>query len=507
MKAATVALPLIISLVVPSTIPAGQYYVAPSGNDSNPGTIDQPFSTILKAHSVVSAGDTIYVRGGVYTSSTTLVLSKNGTISAKYLLLAYTGERALLDFSSMPVSSSNRGIRLSGDYWHIKGLDIKGAGDNGMNMSGSYNTVEHCSFFENRDTGLQLGGGAAYNEIINCDSYHNADPGFENADGFAAKLDVGTGNRFYGCRSWQNCDDGFDGYLRGADNINTVIENCWAFKNGYLADGTPTLPNGDGNGFKMGGGDNGNSDSLKHNVIMKNCLAFDNRVKGFDQNNNRGSMTLYNCTGFRSGTNSYSLSGAVAFGQTITITNCAALGATGSIGSHAVQQTNSWMLPSAITAADFSSADTVGVRGPRKPDGSLPDVPFMRIAPGSPLIDAGTDVGIPYFGAAPDLGAFESEPVSSAPVDFIVEQNYPNPFNPTTNLRFTIPQTGNVQVRIFNILGQLVRTLANREFGSGAHIVQWDGTDETGARLNSGSYYAHIQYGAQSRTVKLVLVK
>lgn len=54
---------------------------------------------------------------------------------------------------------------------------------------------------------LQLGGGASHSTILNGDSYYNADSTPENADGFAAKLDVGTGNKFIDCRAWQNLDD------------------------------------------------------------------------------------------------------------------------------------------------------------------------------------------------------------------------------------------------------------------------------------------------------------
>ena len=319
-----------------------------------------------------------------------------------YYLLAYQDERPLLDFSSMPVGSSNRGIKLSGSYWYIKGLDIKGAGDNGMNMSGSNNIIEFCSFYENSDTGLQIGGGASNNKIINCDSYFNEDPGQGNADGFAAKLDVGSNNYFYGCRAWQNSDDGWDGYLRGTDDVSTTIENCWCFSNGYLRNGSAS--NGNGNGYKMGGSD---TKTLMHNFTLKNCLSFDNRVKGFDQNNNTGSMILYNCTGYGNGTN-YSITSALNSGKEAVVINCVALGNYGSLASFVDQQTDSWQSPFNVTNDDFISTDTAGVRGPRKSDGSLPDVDFMHLATGSDLIDAGTDVGLSFNGSAPDLGAFET---------------------------------------------------------------------------------------------------
>jgi hypothetical protein len=57
---------------------------------------------------------------------------------------------------------------------------------------GSYNTVENCAFYRNRDSGLQIDNGASYNNILNCDSYFNADPtDYGDADGFAPKLTVG----------------------------------------------------------------------------------------------------------------------------------------------------------------------------------------------------------------------------------------------------------------------------------------------------------------------------
>ncbi|MEX0736468.1 MAG: DUF1565 domain-containing protein, partial [Bacteroidota bacterium] len=117
-----------------------QIFVAPTGNDDSTGTHEQPYATITKAHSVVQAGDTVFVRGGVYSIGTTITLSKNGTDSQRIHLFAYAGERPVLDFSGMSVADGNRGVRLRGWYWHIKGLDIKGAGDNGMLIDpGSYN--------------------------------------------------------------------------------------------------------------------------------------------------------------------------------------------------------------------------------------------------------------------------------------------------------------------------------------------------------------------------------
>lgn len=398
-------------ILISTILVKAQIFVAPTGEDTNPGTFELPLKNISTAINKAQAGDTIYLRGGVYLLSARISISKSGNALSKYHLISYNGERPILDFSSMPVNSSNRGISLSGSYWYIYGIDVKGAGDNGMFIGGSYNIVEFCAFYENRDTGLQLGSGAHDNKIINCDSYFNVDPGQGNADGFAPKLDVGTNNYFYGCRAWQNSDDGWDGYMRGGNDVSTTLENCWCFMNGYLKNGSPSL--GNGNGYKMGGSDD---KTLMHNFTLINCIAFDNRVKGFDQNNNKGSMTLYNCTGYRNGTN-YSIPLALNSGKTATVVNGVALGAYGSLAGFVIQQTNSWQSPFIVTNDDFVTIDTSGVRGPRKNDGSLPDINFLHLTAGSDLIDAGTDVGLPYSGIAPDLGAFET--VLVIPVELI----------------------------------------------------------------------------------------
>ncbi len=499
---------LLAAFIGPSDL-AAQWYVAPHGSDTNPGTQEQPFYSIFKAHAVLAIGDTIYVAGGTYQYTITATLSKSGLATGRNVLIALPGDRPLLDFSSMATGSSNRGLRITGSFWYVSGLDIKGAGDNGLQMSGSENIVEHCSFFENRDSGVQLDNGAANNRFINCDSYHNADPTFENADGFAPKLSVGSGNVFVGCRAWENADDGWDGYLREANDVTTTLENCWSFRNGYLKDGTPSLPNGDGNGFKMGGSDD---KTLRHNMILRRCLAFDNRVKGFDQNNNRGSMTILNGTSHRNGTN-YSLPGPVDSTASLTLTNCVAFGPVGTVSASAAVTSSSWTGSSSVSEADFISIDTTGVRGPRQPDGSLPVVGFLRLAQGSDLIDAGTDVGLPYLGPAIDLGAFEYDPSTAVdlrgevPDGFRVSQNYPNPFNPETRIEFTAPAAGRVVVAIHDLTGRTVSSEEQVIPGAGTYSFRWNAGGTEGYALSSGVYFATIRFGTTTRTVKMFFLK
>ena len=476
-----------------------------SGLDTNPGTIDLPFKTITKALSAsILPGDTIFVRGGVYILTSTITINNtvNGKQDTLCNLYAYPGERPLLDFSTQAFGS--KGFQIKAKYWHMRGFDIKGAGDNGLYISGSYNIVENCSMFECDDSGMQLGGGANNNKVINCDSYWNMDPGEGNADGFSPKLDVGTNNYFYGCRSWQNTDDGFDFYLRPSDDVTTTLDNCWAFMNGYHKDWTISIP-GNGNGFKMGGSDD---KLLKHNAILYNCLAFDNKVKGFDQNNNKGSMTLINCTGYRNSSKNYSISSALAVGKVLTLTNCLVYGPLGSI-ANAVLATNSWMLPDSVSMSDFVSIDTSGVRGDRKPDGSLPDVTFIHLTLGTHLIDAGTIIpGRSYAGSSPDLGCFETGvPVGlknevNHKVGYYLSNNYPNPFNPSTEFSYQVPEFMHVKVTVYDALGKEVAILVNENKKEGTYYITFNS-----AGLASGLYIYTLQTDNYFLSKKMILLK
>ena len=388
------------------------YYVSVLGSDTNPGSLVLPFKTITKAVSVVVAGDIIYLRGGAHPYAAKINITKNGTATNKIYLMAYPGDaRPVLDFSSMPITSTDRGVQLSGTYWVIKGIDFYKSRDNGMHIDGANNIIEFCSFYENADTGLQLSNGANNNQIINCDSYFNKDATDGNADGFAAKLDVGTGNSFKGCRAWQNSDDGWDGLLSSGlgSNPATTYDSCWCFLNGYLKAGNASL--GNGNGFKMGG------NNEKHDATLTRCLSAFNRVKGFDQNNNNGSMILYNCTGYKNNPNFGMNNNDPSIGKVMVVKNSIsfASSSTDVFRTVCVRNNNSWQINSfAVSNADFLSVDSVGLRNPRNADGSLPSINFMKLASSSRMVDAGINVGLPYNGAAPDLGAFETQ--NSLPV-------------------------------------------------------------------------------------------
>jgi flagellar hook assembly protein FlgD len=88
--------------------------------------------------------------------------------------------------------------------------------------------------------------------------------------------------------------------------------------------------------------------------------------------------------------------------------------------------------------------------------------------------------------------------------------NSPNPFNPVTKIKFAVSKSGNYAVRLYNVQGALIRTVANGHFDAGTHEAMWDGRMNSGGKAASGVYYAKISGAAKnsgSDGIKLVLAK
>ena len=97
----------VLALLYPLVVSATTWYVATNGSDFGNGSLSNPFLTIGKAVSTVQAGEIIYVRGGVYNLTSTIVLNESGIENSTISLFAYPGERPILDCSTMAVNSSN----------------------------------------------------------------------------------------------------------------------------------------------------------------------------------------------------------------------------------------------------------------------------------------------------------------------------------------------------------------------------------------------------------------
>ncbi len=92
------------------------------------------------------------------------------------------------------------------------------------------------------------------------------------------------------------------------------------------------------------------------------------------------------------------------------------------------------------------------------------------------------------------------------PEEYALDQNYPNPFNPETTIKYQLPEAGKVVLKIYNVIGQEIRTLVNEEKEAGYHNIRWDGMDNKGVSVSSGVYIYRLQVGNFVRVKKMLPV-
>ena len=97
--------------------------------------------------------------------------------------------------------------------------------------------------------------------------------------------------------------------------------------------------------------------------------------------------------------------------------------------------------------------------------------------------------------------------VESVPTTYALYDNYPNPFNPETNITFALPNSDQVSLRIYNMLGQVVRAYDLSNAGPGYHDIRWDGTNDEGFKVGAGVYLYQLQTREYMKTKKMVLLK
>lgn len=468
----------------------GDYYVAVGGDDSGPGTFEKPWGTWQKAFSTAEAGQTVYFRGGIWypqdhSRGNTVVeintkdnIGHSGTREAPIRFFNYPGETPILDCSQVDMTGNkfNGAIGLSYTSWiHLKGLTVRHVVQpkskelaSGIGTSMSHNmTFENLIVHDVGGRGMSYWGVSGHPSLpeippdttrfLNVDIYNCMDalsevPG-NGADGIKMDAESGTYLYFYGCRTWNCSDDGFDISGPGL----TVYDHCWSFNHGY-----PNAP--DGNGFKFGANRGvGAVQTPEGNVILgpnvpgvrkivKNCIAAGNSGMGlydlayspYYPNNSRvyNNSIYNNGIGISLAINSeyngvnppryynninYKPKQLTAAGEpyylSVTKTylaynNTFRFADTTEVGSLP------WMISNeafTVTDKDFVSLDIEELKAPRKADGSLPDISFMKLAKGSDLIEAGVDVetliaedlreaGIEpmsFKGSAPNLGHLE----------------------------------------------------------------------------------------------------
>ena len=409
----------LIATVLPGILHAKTYYVAPDGDDGNPGTLEAPFATITKAHDneALQPGDVIYLRGGTYTPVQQTVFSKAGNENNYFVLSSYPGEIPVIDGKNIPEGDINSistptWFFNNAAYWKIRGpIHLTNGRGAGVYIDGSqfleFNLVESSY---NGKRAARAGHGffiysSSTSDILfkNCDAHHNANHlwksgevqqvnQYQHGDGW--RIFAGTNIRLVGCRAWHNLDDGYD--FTQADSRVEMVE-CWAAYSGIDdAEGSITgIPNNpmsrwEGDGIKLGY----DNDTGQHRAVR--CLSWNNHCHGWTVRG--GPYEIYNSAGYNNAEDAFSGINNKPNIRRNTYGFRNRLGDGGGADSYS---------GISISPNDFKSLVDIGMLGSRKADGGLPEPGFLKPERGSQLVDAGVDVGISFEGRAPDIGPFE----------------------------------------------------------------------------------------------------
>jgi pectate lyase len=421
------------------------WFVATNGFDSNLGSSNSPFATIMRAQTAASGGDTVWLRGGTYylnnsnfttTNSPWAIVNNINKNNISYL--AWTNELPVFDFSAVQPSGYRvtaflitaggctfRGFDVVGVQVTIAGTHTQSENFRIASTAANFNRFEQLRMHDGMGNGWYLTDGAS-NLVLNCDAWNNRglDSGsLGNTDGFGCHPahTSGTGNILRGCRSWFNSDDGYD-----CINAFAVVtfDHCWAFYNGYFTNFSSST--GDGNGVKGGGyGVSGSSfpTPIPHHVI-EFCVAVRNRANGIYANHHLDGQIWINNTSYKNtvnydmlcSTNNSSGTNDVPGFNHVMKNN---LGFKGGTEVKDLDQSkcdvtfNYFTLPVTVATNDFITLDESQLTAPRRADGSLPYLTFLRPTNTSGCVDAGTNWNFPFYAAAPDLGAFETGPTNA----------------------------------------------------------------------------------------------
>ncbi|MEV3856525.1 right-handed parallel beta-helix repeat-containing protein [Streptomyces sp. NPDC050095] len=347
----------------------GIYLGLQSGGDAKAAATTVTVSTTAQLESAVAnaaAGTTIQVRGGTYYPTATLKSTANGTGSARITLAAYGSEKVRIDGSKLPDGSWLAGIY--GDYWTVQNLTWQNSPAQGFVVTSSVGGVfKNLVTAGNGDSGFTLRGDGTTNNLVqNLDSYGNYDPDGhgQNADGIAIKFGSGTGNVVDSARLYNNSDDGLDLWQFSSP---VTIKNSWSFGNGKNR-WSDTAFEGNGNGFKLGGG----GAIVAHRV--QNNVAWDNTLHGFTENSNTGAIVLHRNTAYANTDDGFYF----ATGKARLARNLAVGNGTGKakLGSSTVSAANNW--DTGVATPSFTSTDASTAYAARSATGALPATSFLK---------------------------------------------------------------------------------------------------------------------------------
>lgn len=488
----------------------GNFYVAATGSNSNDGSIASPWATLLYAASKVQAGDTIFVRGGTYTEGEIWIRQDYGMggREGKYVTIAaFADENPIF-------TNGSRGLIIDASYVRVMGLDFR----NGKEM---YNVnwagpTDHVELINNHFSGTPS---YAAIEII---GEHNLIEG-----NFIELAGNTVGTQGHGIYASQGAHTIIrNNFISGATGygIHLYVEEksqnpaeVYAIKD-ILIEKNFTANSQQRSGIIVAAG--GGREVYIDSVIIRNNVMVNNAISGIVLNgwSEVRNIQIYHNTVYGNAGNAIQIYQTV---KDVAIKNniiCAESGM-----KHIDNAPNA---PGIVVERNLYNPaphvlnhveDTSFLEG--DPLFSDPDHNDFTLRKGSIAIDAGVYLGLPYKGMAPDLGAFEFDPATgirsgahNVPRFFELYQNFPNPlrasnFKTKTIISYKIPFDAFIDLSVFNLLGQRVRTLVQDRQAAGLNTAAWDGLDEQQMKVAMGVYLYSLVVDGHSLNKKMIIIE
>ncbi len=536
----------LLLLFMLSTLRAATFIVDtqhPQADDTNPGTLLLPWATISHAVETAIAGDSVLIRTGTYHEH--IVFANSGSSeNGPIVYSGYKNEIPIVDGTD--VQESQNGIIIDKDYIVLQGLEIQNWQGNGIWITHAANTilndcevhditfgigvsdgshdfqfnrveVHHFTFY-----GFDVspsGGADCYNGTFNNCIAHTGNDPEQNVDGFA----LGHGSQhhftFNHCITY-NVYDGFD-----ISSAQSTLNACLAYNCG-----------------------NGCYKLWQDQLELVNCIGYNGNITvvELDWDGEPGKSSLTNCTFFNSGTFTIWIENAA---DTLNMHNCIVAGGDNIglafeqpgignyIGDYNLFQNDNPSRAIAVAYSDefsisqladsswnsYSGQDAHSLTTEMDTDIFMaPADNNLHLGANSPALDSGTSVGAPEIDfdgkARPvengyDMGAFEYglstgiKNTENTTDHYSLFGNYPNPFNATTRIQFNLPKSEQVQLTLYNIRGNKIRTLINKQLTAGQHTIQWNGLDDQGNAVASGIYFCKLECANMQQVIRMILEK
>ncbi|MCD4773405.1 MAG: right-handed parallel beta-helix repeat-containing protein [Bacteroidales bacterium] len=515
---------------------ADTYYVAPYGNDNNPGTEVQPWLTIQKAANTLIAGDTVYVKTGTYNEQ---VIPQNSGSPGNYITyLAYPGDTVTINGTGIPVPIWYGVFDITDkSYIEVSGLRVINSTYAGIIAWGSshiiieknytYNTVSSgIASWESSNiiidsNEVELACNDGLQECITVavtDTFevknnhvHHGGPGTNGGEGIDIKDGSSNGKVYKNHVHDMNMNrlgiyvDAWDKHTYNIEVFQNIVHHC---AHGIIV------------ASEAGG--------LLENVRIYNNIAYNNEEVGIwianwssAQQQPMKDIKVINNTLYNNGN---------VWGGGINVMNSDAENVV--IRNNICSQNLSFQIviedaPQNLIVDHNLIDGYMGYWGEIYGSDSVVGNPMFvnpleadfHLLEGSPAINSGSSDNAPDFdfdgnprpqGAGYDIGAYEY--VDPIAIHENINQNpsllniYPNPFSRSTFIDYQLPIFAKVNLKIYDITGQEIRTLVNKKQAEGKHSVVWDGKDDTGKLVGSGIYFCKLKSKTHNKSGKIIKI-